>query len=357
MTLSVRTKLFLVSLALIAASMGAADAYLTPSVATHITQSIRADLLVRAHLVAREAEALRAPLASDDPAWDALADSLGRSAAGHVTFVRRDGVVLGDSDVATAEVPRLENHATRPEMEDALATGEGTAERMSSALQEPMLYAAVPFQRDGAIVGVARVAETLREVDRAKEDTRHLIWIGSALALGLALILSNVVARRMSSAVGELTDAARRMTEGDLSVRTRLSGHDELAELGHALDRLAGSLADDARGAPRRARPAGPHPRGDAGGGRRRRSRRAHRPGEPGAPLDAAAGRGRGGQAAHRDRAPRRSSTTCVEDARARRSTPSPSRSSCPGSSPGGCSCTPRRCRATTRGCSSSSST
>jgi two-component system phosphate regulon sensor histidine kinase PhoR len=33
------------------------------------------------------------------------------------------------------------------------------------------------------------------------------------------------------------------MTDGDLSVRTRPVGHDELGELGHALDRLAGSLA------------------------------------------------------------------------------------------------------------------
>jgi two-component system phosphate regulon sensor histidine kinase PhoR len=72
---------------------------------------------------------------------------------------------------------------------------------------------------------------------------RRLIWIGSAVALALALILSNLVAKRMSGAVSELTEAARRMTEGDLSVRTRLVGHDELGELGHALDRLAGSLA------------------------------------------------------------------------------------------------------------------
>ncbi len=47
----------------------------------------------------------------------------------------------------------------------------------------------------------------------------------------------------MAAAVGELTDAARRMTEGDLEVRTRLSGQDELSGLGQALDRLAGSLA------------------------------------------------------------------------------------------------------------------
>jgi two-component system phosphate regulon sensor histidine kinase PhoR len=77
---------------------------------------------------------------------------------------------------------------------------------------------------------------------RAEEDAHDLIWGGGVLALALALVLSNLVARRMN-AVGELTDAARRMTEGDLTVRTRLEGNDELARLGHALDRLAGGLA------------------------------------------------------------------------------------------------------------------
>ncbi|HEY8086846.1 MAG TPA: ATP-binding protein [Polyangiaceae bacterium] len=243
MTLSVRAKLFLVSVALIVATVGAADAYLTPTVASHITASIRADLLVRAQLVAREASSLTAPLQREDPAWDALAHSLGRSAGARVTLVRRDGVVLGDSEVPLAELATLENHATRPEVEDALATGQGTSERVSSTLQEPMLYAAVPFSRDGAVVGVARVAEALREVERARADMRQLMWIGSGLALGLALVLSNLVAKRMSSAVGQLTEVARRMSEGDLAVRTRLEGHDELAELGHGLDRLAGSLA------------------------------------------------------------------------------------------------------------------
>jgi two-component system phosphate regulon sensor histidine kinase PhoR len=69
------------------------------------------------------------------------------------------------------------------------------------------------------------------------------MWIGAGLALGLALVFSNLVAKRMSAAVGELTAVAHRITEGDLSVRTHLVGQDELAELGHALDRLAGSLA------------------------------------------------------------------------------------------------------------------
>jgi two-component system phosphate regulon sensor histidine kinase PhoR len=242
-TLSVRTKLFLVSIALIAASMGSADAYLTPTIASHLTQSIRADLLVRARLVAREAAASQEPPTRADPSWDVLAHELGRTAGGRVTLIGLDGVVLGDSDVPAAELGRVENHASRPEVEQALATGEGEAERLSATVQQPMVYAAVRFERGGSVAGVARVAKLLSDVELARADMRRLIWIGSGVALALALVLSNLVAKRMSGAVSELTDAARRMTEGDLSVRTRLTGHDELGELGHALDRLAGSLA------------------------------------------------------------------------------------------------------------------
>jgi hypothetical protein len=59
--LGVRTKLFLVSIALIVASMGAADAYLTSSISSHLTDAIRSDLFARARLVARAASSLPAP--------------------------------------------------------------------------------------------------------------------------------------------------------------------------------------------------------------------------------------------------------------------------------------------------------
>jgi two-component system phosphate regulon sensor histidine kinase PhoR len=242
-TLGVRAKLFLVSIALIAASVAAADAYLTPTIASRLTESTRVSLLSRARLAAREASSFPHPATADLAAWDGLADSLGRAAGARVTIIRADGSVLGDSEVPVTDVPRMDNHGTRAEVLDALASGQGTSERVSATLGQPMLYVAVRFERDGVVAGVARVAEPLSEVDAAKGDMRRLIWLGSAVALALALVLSNAVAKRMSAAVGELTGAARRMAEGDLQVRTRLSGQDELSELGRALDRLAGSLA------------------------------------------------------------------------------------------------------------------
>ncbi len=240
---SVRTKLFLVLVALIVACMGAADAYLTSSVSVHLTDTIRADLGVRARLVARAAATFSGAPDDDSAPWARLAQELGRVADARVTIVARSGTVLGDSQFAVAELPELENFAARTEVVAALATGYGTADGTTATRWQRVIFAASRFDRDGAPVGVVRLSRTLPEVERAISEMRRLIWFGSAVALVLALFLSNFVAQRMSAAVGELTEAARRITEGDLSVRTRLVGHDELAELGHALDRMAGSLA------------------------------------------------------------------------------------------------------------------
>jgi two-component system, OmpR family, phosphate regulon sensor histidine kinase PhoR len=67
--------------------------------------------------------------------------------------------------------------------------------------------------------------------------------VGWLAVLALVFVSLNAMARGMAACVVELTGAARRMAGGDLSVRTRLVGHDEVAELGHGLDRLAASLA------------------------------------------------------------------------------------------------------------------
>jgi two-component system, OmpR family, phosphate regulon sensor histidine kinase PhoR len=68
-------------------------------------------------------------------------------------------------------------------------------------------------------------------VAEAHEAAWRLIGWATLIAIGLAFVVSNAVAMRIGSAVGELTAAARRITEGDLSVRTRVPGDDELGEL------------------------------------------------------------------------------------------------------------------------------
>src|SRR5213592_1565768 len=112
--LGIRAKLFLVSLALIGTSVLALDVYLRRAIERDLVDRIRNDLFARLTLIVRSVEAMP-PDATVD-AWDALADDLGRRSGDRVTFIRPDGVVVGDSDVAREALAYVENHALRPEI-------------------------------------------------------------------------------------------------------------------------------------------------------------------------------------------------------------------------------------------------
>ena len=241
MKLGIRSKLFLVSLGLIVVSVAVANAYLTRALDTDMTERIRQELLVRLRLIERDAATSTAAL--DDMArWDELADDLGHRAQARVTVIRKDGLVLGDSDVDMPDLASVDNHARRPEVIEALARGEGSSTRFSDTVRRRMVYVALPFRRDGAVVGFARVARPLTEVDTAIGQVRRMIFFAFGLTLVVAILFSSVAAHRISKTVLVLTNAARRMAAGDLAVRTQAAGTDEVAELGRALDQLAANL-------------------------------------------------------------------------------------------------------------------
>ncbi len=240
--LGIRSKLFLVSLALIGASLLASEVYLTRSLEAQLTEGIREELLVRARLVA-ERVATRADAFDDVRTQDALADQLGATAGGRVTLVRPDGTVVGDSEIAAAALARLDNHRTRPEIAQALAAREGVGVRLSRTVQERMMYVAVPIEREDAVIGAARVALPLDRIDALVSDLRTTLAAAALVALAVAAVLSWLAAQLVSRDLRGLTRAARGMAAGNLALRTRIGGHDEVAALGAALDQLAGNLS------------------------------------------------------------------------------------------------------------------
>ncbi|MGZ5095973.1 MAG: ATP-binding protein [Burkholderiales bacterium] len=250
MTLGIRFKLFLGSLVLIGISIVAAELYLSQALEEQLTDRIRADLIVRARLIAQRIASTGVRL-SDEPSADALADELGAASGVRVTLVRPDGTVAGDSEVDAARLPKIENHGDRPEVMQALASGEGSSVRHSATVGRRLMYAAVPITRQGTVIGTARVALPLTEVDNAIGQMHKTLGVAALLALLVAAVVSYSAAELTSRKLRELTAAARQMAGGNLAVRTRPSGHDEIVELGHALNQLAGSLSsslDDLRG-------------------------------------------------------------------------------------------------------------
>ena len=240
--MKLRVRILLVSVALILAIVLCADIVLSARLDSYMTGGIRDDLFARLALIQREAAREPAPLA-DLGAWDALADDLGARAGARVTVIRADGLVIGDSSVPLAQLPTLENHATRPEVAAALAGGHGDALRDSATVGQRMLYAAIRFERDSQVAGVVRAALPLDAVDSIVRGARWLLVAASVLALVVAALVIWLATRRTTRVVRQLTEVAERMAGGDLGARTRILGGDELGALGRTLDHLATGLA------------------------------------------------------------------------------------------------------------------
>jgi two-component system phosphate regulon sensor histidine kinase PhoR len=239
--LNIRARLFLVLLGLIAASVLTAELYLRPQIEGGIMDRIRNDLFARLALVEEAAEGVRG---DDASRWATLADDLGRRSRARVTFIAPDGQVLGDSEVPHDRLPSLENHRDRPEVAAALAGRPGSSMRWSATVHNRLMYAAVPLDVPGRGRGVARLAVPLSDVDAAVRQLRGFLLVATVIALLMAVVASSIAAQLLSRELRRMTDVARRMSAGELEVRTRVArGHDEVAELGRALDHLAGSLS------------------------------------------------------------------------------------------------------------------
>jgi two-component system phosphate regulon sensor histidine kinase PhoR len=238
--LGIRLKLFLACITLTALSVAITQTIATRQIDGELIGRIRENLFVRLALVAHEASSAAIP-PERGPRWDALADDLGGRAQGRVTLIGLDGSLLGDSELSLAELARVENHLNRPEVAAALTAGRGFSERRSPTLDRRMMYVAVPMKRGEQVLGVARLAMPLSDVDAVVGGVGRTVAWGAALALLFATALAGGAAQALSRRTRLLIGVARRMTEGGFDARADERGRDELATLAQALNGLAAS--------------------------------------------------------------------------------------------------------------------
>jgi two-component system phosphate regulon sensor histidine kinase PhoR len=237
--LGVRGQLLLLCLGLIAPTVIVAELYLQPRLEELLRRQIQADLLVRLELVEREASARILSL-EDLDAWGAIASDFARRSNVQVTIVGTDFRRLGESAPAR---PGAAEDAVEPELVAALQHGFGQSTRFSDRHGQKMLFVAAPFRWEDVATGVVRLGLPTAELDLAVEQVRWTMLLGWALTLGAGGLGAAGLVQLVSRRVRQLTRAARRMADGDLSARTRLGGKDELGELGATLDQLAQSLS------------------------------------------------------------------------------------------------------------------
>jgi len=167
---------------------------------------------------------------------DALAKKLGAEIETRVTIIDLDGTVLGDSE---EDPSAMENHANRPEIVDALATGIGESTRYSTTLGQKMMYVAVPISHQDEILGVARVSLPLTAVENVVRQVTVSIIIAMAGATALVILAAWIIARITTRPIRKLTVASRRITSGELGQKITIEAKDEVGELAHAFNEMS----------------------------------------------------------------------------------------------------------------------
>jgi two-component system, OmpR family, phosphate regulon sensor histidine kinase PhoR len=243
MKVRMQWKLMLSYLLLVLLMGGALYGYLNHTLADQLVSGIQENLFNEARLARVMAARTGGELYKNAPS---LADAVGREIKARVSFIATDGRVIGDSEVKSADLPGLENHLQRPEVQQALATGSGSAIRYSTTLQTSMLYVALPILYGEKTIAILRLALPLSSLDKAKASLHATLGAALAVAVVLSLIFSIILSRVTSRSLRAMAASASLIGKGEFGRRIPVRTRDELGELAQVMndmsERIKGQL-------------------------------------------------------------------------------------------------------------------
>ncbi len=115
-----------------------------------------------------------------------------------ITLIDRNGKVLDDSDVPASELPHVENHLQRPEVQEALKKGIGAATRHSATVGKDFMYVAKRVESGvsaGLLKGITfvRLSIHLEELQKNVDEIRFKIFLAGVIVLLLVFGVSAFV--------------------------------------------------------------------------------------------------------------------------------------------------------------------
>lgn len=235
MRLSIRWKVTLGSLLAVTCGLAVAGLLAMQSLEQQEITQLNDVLDARTNLVEYSLRsAFAAPLSQDQQTH--LRDvvrQLGAKALARVTLVAADGIVIADSAVDDTGLSAVENHLSRPEVQQALATGQGRDIRASRTTGARTMYRALRTElRHAGKSVVLRVGLPMTMLERETATLQRNLAIALGVAFLMALLLNLWMARSITKPLSDIASVARRLSAGDATIRIQTHSQDEVGLLG-----------------------------------------------------------------------------------------------------------------------------
>jgi len=156
-----------------------------------------------------------------------------------ISIISVEGKVLADSQSETAT---MESHADRPEVVQALQTGEGRSIRRSVSLGSQLLYYAVREDLPANAHVILRLALPMEDFRGPLWNFRRSLWLWSLLIFLAAGTVAMLMSRSYTERIERLREFSRRVAEGDFRPLASEGRGDSLEALGTSLNQTASRL-------------------------------------------------------------------------------------------------------------------
>ena len=156
-----------------------------------------------------------------------------------ITIIAADGRVLADSESDTST---MENHAQRPEVQEAVQKGEGRSIRESVTVKHGLIYYAFREYLPGDVPIIVRLALPLEGLDEPLGQFRAKLWLGLLLIFLIAGAVGLLMSRTYTERVERLREFSSRVAEGDFRPLPADGSGDTLEALGTSLNQTASRL-------------------------------------------------------------------------------------------------------------------
>ncbi|MGO4346003.1 two-component system histidine kinase PnpS [Paenibacillus sp. MCAF9] len=237
---SFRTRLTLIMIAMIALSVSAAGLFMVKTFKENHINALEDNMVREMQIISAKMNWKSGEISSLYDYYTNEAKELQRYAGARVTFIRNDGVVLGDSN---GDPRDMDNHLNRAEIKEALATGTGRSIRASETVKQNMMYVAIPVTVvPGQSPDVIRLAMSLKEVDESIRQLTMMLFLGLLVLFLIAAFISYRLALGLTKPLEQITKVAKRIKNMDYLARVKVTKQDEIGELGNAINAMADSL-------------------------------------------------------------------------------------------------------------------
>ncbi len=124
-----------------------------------------------------------------------------------------------------------------------VARGKTISQTASVSDGTSLVLVATPIQvKGGNYLGALILSSPLSPVTESIRSFSHLLYYVAGIAVVLATLFALWLSRTLTTPLVEMNRVARRMSQGEFSDRVRVSGDDEIGDLGHSLNTLAEDL-------------------------------------------------------------------------------------------------------------------